>query len=492
MCEKGDKAVKGKRVRLHRAAYAAGLLILAAGSAGYENVRAEETLSQEIHMTETESDQAPAEDVLIQEIEVVDPEDDFMLSGNEAHVTDPSVPGANEPLEKDDADLEIFLEETPPDHAGENADSDMAPSYSDKGESSQEKPGGYEPVLGESDTDGTGSEGSNAGGIVFSGGGSPSGGVSYLGGGSSGETEEPVHRQPKLMLVSDSLSGERLMAGEEYEFTAEFQNTNERETIYNLTVTVKSDREDVSLRNAAFYFGEMRPRETLALPVTVSADRNALDGRAALSFELSYENEQGTSYSQTEEMSLEIYQLPQALLEGFHLAPQLYSTDMAESEFAIHNIGKAEIYNVRLEFAAQGLFAAAAVYAGNLEAGSSYEGTLRIYVGNRTMTSLSDPGDPSADGAYGQTSGTLTLLYEDEDGETYRQVQDFSTEILEPQVVELSVEKEEPHTNQWQTAVIVLAMCLFLVIVALLGWRLKKSRDAFADLLAAQEGGQIK
>ncbi len=365
-----------------------------------------------------------------------------------------------------------------------------------------EEPGTEEPLTEEPDTEKTLPSDLGAGG-GYSGGG-------YAGGGDTGGSVERVHRQPKFLLLSDSLDGEQLTAGQEYAFTSVFQNATGDEPVYNMKVTLKTESEAIDFSCSSFYFGKVRAQETVSLPTCLSVKPNAQAGKAVVLFDFDYENDQGTAYTATEEVELDIYQPSQLVLEGFRLAPQLYSTDTVDGNFAVHNAGKAAVYNVRIDFAGQGLFSIGSAFAGNLEAGASYEGALRIYVGNKTMKSLGDTGTASLDGAeegdagaassddaaagntgsadekYGQTTGTLTLTYEDAYGEVYTQTQEFATEILEPQVVKLSVEKPEEQTNQWQAAVLVLTGVVFLLILAFMGWRLRRSKSALADLLAAQ------
>lgn len=319
-----------------------------------------------------------------------------------------------------------------------------------------------------------------AGDPVISGdGGSYDGG--YYGGG--GETQEKIHRQPKLMLAPNELSNARISAGKEKEVTLSLQNTNAEETIYNLMVRL-APSQDISLTASSFYFGKVYPQEEAAFSTVLSAAAAAAAGSGSLSLSYEYENSQGASYSGSQEIPFEICQTVQAVMEGFSIADQVYAQETVESAVSVRNVGKTAIYNATVELQAPGLFATGSMFAGNLEAGASCEGVIRVYVGNKNMTSISDAaaGDENA---YGKTSGTLTLSYENADGEVFRQTQEFSTIIREPEIVELAVdEQEEVQTNQWWTAILVLTALLFLLVIAFLAWRLRKSRNALADLLA--------
>lgn len=328
---------------------------------------------------------------------------------------------------------------------------------------------------------------------------SPGGDTGYMGGGySSGDYSggmadtEKIYHQPRLLLESNNLSGQRIEAGQVRKFETVFSNKSESDSIYNLKVTLKTADASLSLTTTSFYFGRVYPQETITLSAYAETAKNAETGKQAVTFLFEYENEKGTVYSATEEAFLEIYQPAQAVLEGFTIAPKVYSQETVETAVQIRNTGSAAIYRARIELEAAGLFATEAVTAGTVEAGAVFDGSMRIYVGNKNMESITQYDAQTGENAYGQTAGTLTLTYEDAYGVTYTQTQEFTTVIEKPQVIELTVEKEEEEKNGWYGAVLVMLTLLFLLIISILGIRLKKSRDRLADLLMIKKKEQSR
>lgn len=328
---------------------------------------------------------------------------------------------------------------------------------------------------------------------------SPGGDTGYMGGGySSGDYSggmadtEKIYHQPRLLLESNNLSGQRIEAGQVRKFETVFSNKSESDSIYNLKVTLKTADASLSLTTTSFYFGRVYPQETITLSAYAETAKNAETGKQAVTFLFEYENEKGTVYSATEEAFLEIYQPAQAVLEGFTIAPKVYSQETVETAVQIRNTGSAAIYRARIELEAAGLFATEAVTAGTVEAGAVFDGSMRIYVGNKNMESITQYDAQTGENAYGQTAGTLTLTYEDAYGVTYTQTQEFTTVIEKPQVIELTVEKEEEEKNGWYGAVLVMLTLLFLLIISILGIRLKKSRDRLTDLLMIKKKEQSR
>ncbi|EET60945.1 hypothetical protein BRYFOR_07011 [Marvinbryantia formatexigens DSM 14469] len=327
-----------------------------------------------------------------------------------------------------------------------------------------------------------------------------SAGDGYVGGGAGGygggdygggtaETEK-IYHQPKMLLESYSLSGQRIRAGQKKEFEAVFINKSRSDSIYNLKVTLKPADSGLTLSKSSFYFDRVAPQETITLSAWAEAAADASPGGQTITFSFEYENEKGTVYSAEEEVFLEVSQPAQAQLAGFSIASEVYSQETVESAVQIRNTGKTAIYRAHIRLEAPGLFATEELDAGTVEAGAAFEGSMRIYVGNKNMESIAQYDAQAGEDAYGQTAGTLTLTYEDAYGETYTQTQEFTTFIEEPQVVELTAEKEEEQKNGWYGAVLVSLTLLFLLTVAILAVRLKRSRDRVADLLALQKREQ--
>ena len=126
------------------------------------------------------------------------------------------------------------------------------------------------------------------------------------------------------------------------------------------------------------------------------------------------------------------------------------------------------------------------IFAGNMEAGASFDGSMKIYVGNKKMETAGEETEGDEKEKYGSATGKLTLIYEDAFGETYTQEQEITTTIQKPQITELKVEKEKKETNQWWVVSLVLVVLLFAGILTIQGRKLKKNKDLLADMRARE------
>lgn len=307
-------------------------------------------------------------------------------------------------------------------------------------------------------------------------------------GGMSGETdwEEVVH-QPKMILTANSLNQERIVAGDKKEIKLTLKNSSREEKICNLKITGKAAEDTVSLETSSFYFESVPPQETIEVATAVFTAPVAEQKGIPVEFTLEYENDQGTSYTGTEQITIFISQPAQAVMEGFDLPDHIVSLENLTAGLQIRNVGKAPIYNVKAELQAEGLFPMETIFAGNMEAGQSFDGTMKVYVGNKKMKIAGEETEGSDGEKYGTSNGKLVLTYEDAFGKTYVSEQKVSTVIQKPQITELKVEKEKEETNQWWAVSLVLLILLGSAIVTAMGWKLKKNKDLLADLRAKEE-----
>lgn len=300
------------------------------------------------------------------------------------------------------------------------------------------------------------------------------------------QAEEKIIHQPKLILEYNNLSSEKIQAGSEREFVTCFRNKSRTDAIYNLSVSVKPADESISLTTASFYFEAICPQDAVSISTVACVSPAAAQKKLPVEFSFSYENENGMAYNSSETAWLEIFQPVQASMEGFSLAEKVYSMETVSAQMQIRNTGRAPIYNARAVLNAPGLFPTESVFAGTLDAGASYDGSMKIYVGNKNMESIRQADADTGEGAYGSTSGTLTLTYEDAFGQSYTQTQEFSTYIQEPEIIELAVEKET-ETNSWWPAVFAGTVFFFSAALAVMGWRLSRSRRKLEDLLLEEQ-----
>ena len=311
-------------------------------------------------------------------------------------------------------------------------------------------------------------------------GGSTGGGYTGDGGGGS-ETAEEVLHQPKLLLETCSLSGAPLTAGAEEPMHVQFRNRSQTQTIYNLKVTASADSKAVQPLRNSWYFTSVAPGEAIEIEDGVKVATATEDTGAVLSFDFEYEDKKGTAASGKENVPLSIDQPTSVELRTASVPAVLYATDTQEFPVQVLNLSRVPVYNVRVQLSGTGLFPTEDVFIGNMDAGTEGNGTMKIYVGTRTMQAIgSDSGTEDSE-KYGLVSGTITLQYEDASGETHTQTESFQSEIKKPEILSLKVE-DTPQTNAWWISVFAAVGAGMLLAIVVLALRLRKKSALLHDM----------
>lgn len=293
-------------------------------------------------------------------------------------------------------------------------------------------------------------------------------------GSSGGDTSEELIRQPKMLLESCSLSGKNLEAGSTEELQVSLQNRSSSQSMYNLKVVLQTESQSLNLERNSFYYEKVDPGEIICLDEKVEIAVDAEAGVVPLTFSFEYEDKKGASATGTEMVNLTVVQPVKMELEKAEIPAYVYASDTIEITMSVLNLSRTEVYNARIHLEGTGLFPTRDVFIGNMEAGSGQEGSMKIYVGTKTMETIGVDNGTDDTAKYGAVSGTITLSYEDAAGETHEVSQDYQTEIKKAQILSLAVEDEQESGNPWWISVFAVLLLGMSAMILLLWTRLRR------------------
>ena len=141
--------------------------------------------------------------------------------------------------------------------------------------------------------------------------------------------------------------------------------------------------------------------------------------------------------------------------------------------FQVMNMGRSAMYNVRCVVSGYGLVPSNTGYIGTMEAGTSKTAKVVLYI-IALNASEGNENRPQ----YGDTTGTVTLIYEDETGQEYSQEATFDTTVNRP-VVQLpqnnsEEEKNEQRVGSWWVSVSILGGVILAAVITI--WILGKKK----------------
>lgn len=291
-------------------------------------------------------------------------------------------------------------------------------------------------------------------------------------------TEEEINHQPRVLVADNSLQTAKLEAGKDTAWTLTVKNYGSK-AIENMKVTLLSESRDIQFEKMSWYQGYLGIGSTMDLSQTVFVSKKAAAEPVPVQLQFEYEDDKGNSYTSTEALNLLVNQPQKAEIVNLSFPELVYSSDTEILTFQILNTGLADIYNARVSVEGKGLFPVQDAFLGNISAGESKEGEMQIFIGTLDMDAKGEKEEQKG-GEYGVTSGTVTFSFEDENGEVKEQKLDINTEVKEPQIVELKIDKEKKETNQWWITIIVMLISTLILVIIGLYFRIQSFKKRMA------------
>jgi hypothetical protein len=286
-------------------------------------------------------------------------------------------------------------------------------------------------------------------------------------------TSEPVQAaqsQPKVIVSGYSVSASPVEAGSEFSVSVTLQNTSWKRSVRNMTVTISCDSLNFVLQNdsSVIYIDKLGKGETTDIQFAFKTDLDTPPQRYAIALAIEYDNSDAQTLSSSGTVMVEVSQPLRVELEAPRVAEQVNAGDTMPLTFQVMNLSRTAVYNVRVELSAPGLIPTGKAFIGNMEAGTAATADMDVFVGTKNMTEGYE-----GDDKYGYTSGSFTLIYEDEKGSEYTQETEFGTTIGEPVITASNPQDEkEPETaSQWWISIaigaaIVAALAALLIVRA--------------------------
>lgn len=286
--------------------------------------------------------------------------------------------------------------------------------------------------------------------------------------------ETKPESQPVLFVEKYTVTPGTVEAGQEFEIRAVIKNTNKKQKVQNLTLTATTDAEGLTLLDDSniTFWEKLGKEESRELVLHYRAESSIAVGKYHVQLAISYDNENAMTLSASGTMDIAVTQPMRVEGTVPTVATSVNAGDTITLSFQAANMGKSAAYNVRFELDAAGLIPTGSAFIGNLESGSAGEAQMKVFVGAKNMNRDLAEGEE----LYGQTGGTITLIYEDENGTEYKEESYFNTKINELVISAGSeVQKEEENqTSAWWISIAIGAVVL-AGLAGILIWKKKKA-----------------
>lgn len=270
--------------------------------------------------------------------------------------------------------------------------------------------------------------------------------------------------QPKVIVSNTSINPSPAVAGQEFTATVTLKNTSSTASVQNMTVTATCSSTNFQLESnsSTVYISSLASGRTTNISFKYKTDLGTAAQQYSIALALSYDNStDGTSLTATGTVPVTISQPLSVQMDDPQIPSQVTAGDTIPLSFHVMNLGRSAIYNVRCELSAPGLVPSDTAFIGNMNPGTSMQGTMDVFISIKSASSSSSSGSSSsesdANDLYGLTSGKVTLIYDDDTGKEYTKDTEFSTTINQPTAgTSSTAPKTQPKkAGQWWVSILI-------------------------------------
>ncbi len=257
------------------------------------------------------------------------------------------------------------------------------------------------------------------------------------------EVNEPVievqedSSQPRLMVTSYKLESDFIAPNETKTITVTLKNMHPSKSVKNIKLSLSEESDEIRPTGMGTkYVSSIGADSYFSWAVEITAINTASIGEHKLSFTAEYEDKNGSGYSSSDILRIEVRQPARLEFDGAKLPVKVVQDDTVTLNIKLMNTGKAPLYNCKADFEIDGLDSGGSAYVGEIQPQESSVASANLLV---------------SDTKLGKVEGQITITYEDSFGETYTLTHDVSTKI-EKKVIKAAKtedEKEQKLNPLW-------------------------------------------
>lgn len=268
---------------------------------------------------------------------------------------------------------------------------------------------------------------------------------------------EVATAEPVVYISNSVVQPDKVMAGEEFTLTVTLKNSLTTKSVKNMLVKIDTGNLHINLleNTNVFQVDKIPAGGETELTFRLGSDASIPAGKYNLNFTFNYDSSKTLNLSSSGSTIVEIHQPANMELVMPRFAQSVTVGETIPLSLQVMNMGRDPMYNVRCTVSGFGFAPSNTGYIGTMDAGSSATTEVELYIIALNASQGNENGSQ-----YGNTVGTVTLIYEDETGQEYQQETQFETTVNRP-VVEVAQtasgeDAEEKAAGQWWISVLIL------------------------------------
>lgn len=268
---------------------------------------------------------------------------------------------------------------------------------------------------------------------------------------------EVATAEPVVFISNSVVQPDKVMAGEEFTLTVTLKNSLTTKSVKNMLVKIDTGNLHINLleNTNVFQVDKIPAGGETELTFRLASDASIPAGKYNLNFTFNYDSSKTLNLSSSGSTIVEIHQPANMELVMPRFSQSVTVGETIPLSLQVMNMGRDPMYNVRCTVSGFGFAPSNTGYIGTMDAGSSATTEVELYIIALNASQGNENGSQ-----YGNTVGTVTLIYEDETGQEYQQETQFETTVNRP-VVEVpqtasGEEEKEKAAGQWWISVLIL------------------------------------
>ena len=268
---------------------------------------------------------------------------------------------------------------------------------------------------------------------------------------------EVATAEPVVYISNSVVQPDKVMAGEEFTLTVTLKNSLTTKSVKNMLVKIDTGNLHINLleNTNVFQVDKIPAGGETELTFRLGSDASIPAGKYNLNFTFNYDSSKTLNLSSSGSTIVEIHQPANMELVMPRFSQSVTVGETIPLSLQVMNMGRDPMYNVRCTVSGFGFAPSNTGYIGTMDAGSSATTEVELYIIALNASQGNENGSQ-----YGNTVGTVTLIYEDETGQEYQQETQFETTVNRP-VVEVpqtasGEDAEEKAEGQWWISVLIL------------------------------------
>ena len=268
---------------------------------------------------------------------------------------------------------------------------------------------------------------------------------------------EVATAEPVVYISNRVVQPDKVMAGEEFTLTVTLKNSLATKSVKNMLVKIDTGNLHINLleNTNVFQVDKIPAGGETELTFRLGSDASIPAGKYNLNFTFNYDSSKTLNLSSSGSTIVEIHQPANMELVMPRFSQSVTVGETIPLSLQVMNMGRDPMYNVRCTVSGFGFAPSNTGYIGTMDAGSSATTEVELYIIALNASQGNENGSQ-----YGNTVGTVTLIYEDETGQEYQQETQFETTVNRP-VVEVAQtasgeDADEKAAGQWWISVLIL------------------------------------